>query len=683
MRPSRLLPLGLSIAALISVSLACSLFDNLQITPTPVEAPAATSTPRPTPTSLPPIAVQPGEENPNEPVYIYGDIPYTSPFFVNSLSEPFVLLEDEAGFIARDREFEFKLPGQMIGPVEIHEDGTLTYSLPLPSVPLGTFVDVDNDGSADKGVQVFAAAFWSNTWGGPFLEERDGTGWSTAYSSTLTDPENEDEINGGTLIVWAPDAEQAFPTGFGADGLLFTADDPTAPIPAGYNLVNLDQEPFTVTKEVRAELTLNEGVIAVNDYTQDDYITAFQKLYEKVAREYPFTAEKNLNWQSLFDKFSPRVEEAHNDTDFYEALRDFTWSIPDAHVGLSFNAESFYQAAGGSFGIRLAELSDGRIIVVEVIPDTTGAKAGLVPGAEILTWDGRPVKEALAEVVPYFGPFSSEQHKRLEQLVFLTRLPPDTRVEIGYRLPNGRQENQRLTAEVEYESLFRSIPELRSDPLSLPVSVSLLPDSGLGYVRIDTFSDDYHLMAQLWEDAIQSLIDNEIPGLIIDLRTNGGGSSGLAYDFAGYLFDEEIVLYHGSYYNQRLGEFEFSDYPARIKPGLLYYEGPVAVLVSPYCVSACEGFAYALSQGGRSTIVGHYATAGAFGEVGRGQYELPGEISMQFPTGRPETMDGKLLIEGVGVQPDIVVPVTEASALDEVDAVLDAAIQAVLEKIGD
>ena len=105
------------------------------------------------------------------------------------------------------------------------------------------------------------------------------------------------------------------------------------------------------------------------------------------------------------------------------------------------------------------------------------------------------------------------------------------------------------------------------------------------------------------------------------------------------------------------------------------------MLVSPYCVSACEGFAHALSQGGRSTIVGHYPTAGAFGEVGRGQYELPDEISMQFPTGRPETMNGDLLIEGVGVQPDVVVPVTEDSALERVDAVLEAAIQSVLEQL--
>jgi C-terminal processing protease CtpA/Prc len=54
---------------------------------------------------------------------------------------------------------------------------------------------------------------------------------------------------------------------------------------------------------------------------------------------------------------------------------------------------------------------------------------------------------------------------------------------------------------------------------------------------------------------------------------------------------------------------------------------------------------------------------------------------MQFPTGRSITPDGKLVIEGVGVVPDVLVPVTADSALGKVDAVLQAAIQAVLDKL--
>ena len=60
------------------------------------------------------------------------------------------------------------------------------YSLALPIEPQGSYRDVDNDDEEDQGVQVFAVAYWDNTFGDPFLEERDlqGGGWSTAYAST-------------------------------------------------------------------------------------------------------------------------------------------------------------------------------------------------------------------------------------------------------------------------------------------------------------------------------------------------------------------------------------------------------------------------------------------------------------------------------------------------------------------
>ena len=42
----------------------------------------------------------------------------------------------------------------------------------------------------------------------------------------------------------------------------------------------------------------------------------------------------------------------------------------------------------------------------------------------------------------------------------------------------------------------------------------------------------------------------------------------------------------------------------------LRYGGPVAVLVGPNCVSACEYFSYAATLDGRSDAVGYYAHGG-------------------------------------------------------------------------
>jgi hypothetical protein len=132
---------------------------------------------------------------------------------------------------------------------------------------------VDNDGEADPGVQVFAIAYWNNTFGDPFLEERDlgGGGWSTAYASTRVseDPELEREIVGGTLPGLRPDdGQQGFPSGFGDDGLLFTEDDPIVTLPQGYTMVNMDSDPFVFDRAREPVIDLIEpDSAALVDYS--------------------------------------------------------------------------------------------------------------------------------------------------------------------------------------------------------------------------------------------------------------------------------------------------------------------------------------------------------------------------------------------------------------------------------
>lgn len=616
----------------------------------------------------------------NEPVLVTGTIPFTSPFFLAGNSEPFILLEDEAGFIDRNREFVFPLNGQAIGPVDLVQDGLLSFSLALPSVPQATLSDVDHDGQEEQGVMIFVVAYWSNTWGGSFLEERDGTGWSNAYASTTADPNRDDEINGGTMVIWAPDDKQSFPSGFGEDEKLFTEDDPVADIPAGYSFVDLDTDPFRVYKQPTLELELNEGASAVNDYSTMNYVDAFETMFTKVSTEYPFTDFKSLDWDTIHAQIAPMVQSATNDDDFYVALRDFTYMIPDAHVGISFNPNVFWPEIGGEFGLVLDQLDDGSVVVTQVLPGSPAEQAGIERGAKLITWGGKPVADALDDVHPYFAPFSTEQHERQQQLIFLPRVSAGGSIDISFVNPGSSEQQATMQSVEDVQSYFAADPISLEDQLSTPVYAEVL-DSGIGYIKVNDFQDDYNLTARLYERALQGLIDNNIPALIIDLRVNYGGSGGLALDFSDYFYDEEVVLWNRESYNPLTGVFELEEFPAHIKPGKLLYEGPIAVLVSPSCISACEGFAYALTSTGRAIAVGTAGTAGAFGDVGFGQYAMPGGWSMQFPTGRPVDPNGNIVIEGVGVQPDIKVSKTLDSVLGVGDPVLDAAVQALLDQI--
>ena len=47
------------------------------------------------------------------------------------------MLEDQAGFVQRDKDFEFRLESQVIGPVENLEEGALSYYLSLARCTAG------------------------------------------------------------------------------------------------------------------------------------------------------------------------------------------------------------------------------------------------------------------------------------------------------------------------------------------------------------------------------------------------------------------------------------------------------------------------------------------------------------------------------------------------------------------
>jgi hypothetical protein len=94
----------------------------------------------------------------------------------------------------------------------------------LPLRPLGQANDLDRDGAG--GVQTYAVDFQINLVGDPFLSRLEMQGWPTAITSLKVET-GTNEVVGGQLLAWSPDADQRFPVGFGPDGLLFTEDDPS------------------------------------------------------------------------------------------------------------------------------------------------------------------------------------------------------------------------------------------------------------------------------------------------------------------------------------------------------------------------------------------------------------------------------------------------------------------------
>ncbi|MCA0456491.1 MAG: PDZ domain-containing protein [Chloroflexi bacterium] len=618
------------------------------------------------------------------PVSVTGEVAYSNGFFTLGADEPLIILEDEAGFVDRDRSYIIPEKTQVIGKITSDfYTSPFTYTLDLPIEPSGSLRDVDQDGEKDSGVMVYGIAYWTNIWGDPFLQERDlyGGGWSGAYASFTVDPDPsaKAEVIGGKYIVYAPDAEQGFPSGFGDDGKLFTEDDPIVTLPEGYTIVDMDTDPFTFDRSKFPVIDLLEGEGSEQaDFSDLSYTEAFDGMIEMFRKNYAYTELKNIDWDAKKAEFMPRMEEAEQNEDFLayqKVLRDFIWSIPDGHLSAPTDNEEFTTAISGGLGLAIRELDDERVIVNYLTPGGPAEEAGIELKAEIISINGKPIDEAISETVPWSSPFSAEHVLRLQQLRYVIRFPLDTDVEIEYQNPGDSESTTvELKTVDERDSLAFSSFNVGATGFELPVEYEYL-DSGYVYVAIDSFADSDNLTIQLWERLISTLNAYQIPGLIIDMRHNGGGSGFLADQMAAYFFDEPLVVGNASSYDESLGEF-YSDPELESKFILpseeLRYHGAIAVLVGPSCSSACEFFSYNMTLEDRAAIVGQYPSGGLGG--GQATYAMPDGIQLQYSIGRNEDADGNIIIEGTGVVPTVKVPVDEETLFAEGDVVLEAAI---------
>jgi C-terminal processing protease CtpA/Prc len=666
-----------AVLVLFVVSSACALFNQ---PPVATEEPATRTPAQSTQLPSPRATAEPG----SEPVQITGSFTYSNDFVVeNYFRDHMVALVDMHAFVVRDRDWLIPVESQTLGYIDLDEDNNrASYWQQLPQQPAGLYNDVDNNGQTDTGVQIFTVTYWPNLAGGPFSEGDDPSrGWPSYLASITTDSENQDEVTGGKLVVWSPDAAQAFPTAFGADGLLFTADDPTAALQAGYSIIDLDQEPFGVSREREPELTLYEPQdVGIKDYSDLSYTEAFDRMTEVLRKEYAFNdiPGKAPDWDTLIPRVRQQVQDAESARDpylFYQAMMDFVSAFRDGHVGLSggsYANQYIQERAGGGFGLALREVDDGSVIVVHVVSGSPAAGAGIQVGDRITAVDGTPVAEAISAVTPLFGPHSSDFALRYDQVRFLLRGPVGEEKSVTFVNAGGQSSTVSLRSVIEIESLLVTLPD-GGDPYALPVEYSLL-DSGFGYIQINSNSDDLALILTLFSRALEVFTENEVPGVIIDMRSNSGGAP---LGLAGFLTDETIPMGQLEYYSEKTGGFEPEGSPDVFYPNKTQYRfSKLALLVDQTCYSACELEAYGFSQLDGIVVAGIYPSGGVEAEVARGQFTLPAGLSLQAPTGRFVLPDGSLFLEGQGVQPTLRVPITAESVLSDEDVVLRAAEEA-------
>lgn len=173
----------------------------------------------------------------------------------------------------------------------------------------------------------------------------------------------------------------------------------------------------------------------------------------------------------------------------------------------------------------------------------------------------------------------------------------------------------------------------------------------IGYIRFDGFYSPEAAKEPM--KAAMDFVANT-DALIVDLRFNGGGQPETVKMFCSYFFDKSVHL--NDIYSRPSNKTESFWTTVKV-PGKKYLNKEVYVLTGKRTGSGAEECAYDLQTQKRATIVGDSTWGGANpGHVIR----LNDHFAAFVPTGRAINPITKTNWEGVGVTPDVKVPVADA-----------------------
>jgi carboxyl-terminal processing protease len=408
------------------------------------------------------------------------------------------------------------------------------------------------------------------------------------------------------------------------------------------------------------------------DLSDSSWTDAFATMTKILSREYPFSRWRRIDWSQLYSKYAPRIADAEKRKDFDEfrqAVREYIYSFPDGHVQVHGQFEDLrYRAIGGGFGFALTPLDDGRTVSYMIIDGSPAAKAGMAPGAEILSFNGRPIKEAAMAISILWTrkPVSTSAQRRIEQFRYLSRAPVGTAATVVFK-----NQGDHATKKVTLTSVDDHFEYLDRSQLPAPIQEQRkrfdhkILDSGIGYIAI--FGEDEKTMPE-FKTILQNMIDAKVPALILDLRRNQGGDDSASARLPSYFQADKSLFEYAEYFDEATGKFEI------LRSGTLYitprephFGGPVIALIGSGTGSSGEGVAMGIARAPRGRTLGLDATAGYFGIDG-GTVKLPGQMEIDFPIGASLNANRRIQLDSDytgrgGVTPEVRIPRTYENML--------------------
>ena len=271
--------------------------------------------------------------------------------------------------------------------------------------------------------------------------------------------------------------------------------------------------------------------------------------------------------------------------------------------------------AFGGIGVTMG-FKDDKVTIMAVLEGTPGEKVGLKVGDEIMSVDGTPVTE--------YQP---------EEVALHIRGDAGPEVKLLIHRADG--------ADKEYA--------IQRDMIKVPsVKGKMLDDGRMGYIRIASFGEN---TGDEFKSEYNKLKEAGMAGLIVDLRQNPGGLITSCVEVADMLVPKGNIVS----VVQRDGSKE--EYDSSLEEST----PPIVVLIDGNSASASEILAGALQDREAATIVGSKS-------YGKGSVQVVVPLfhndGLKLTIAKYYTPSGKC-IDGIGIEPDITVNLSEGDTVDK------------------
>lgn len=424
----------------------------------------------------------------------------------------------------------------------------------------------------------------------------------------------------------------------------------------------LDSEEFSdlriFSKTAAWLATPNSSTLSPHPLTREERVAGLSMIWS-IAREYFvwFDNVPELDWDRAYLDAIARVIDATDESAYWRELMRFTALLHDGHSN-AYPPESMAPQWWSRPGLGTARV-ENKVLIVQVRDNALKGRVHL--GDEIVSIDNELIEDYVAKHVTPYESSSTLQDLDVRRYDYGLLAGAENRpVVLGLRRADGT--NETIQAPRSGYEAAPSAPsesfEVRKNGLAVVVARQF--ENGAAQKLLETHSDE--LM--------------KAKALIIDLRGNGGGSSENGFELLRWLTNkplpalrQQVPIHDAQLKGAPIQIWQkLPDYTSPI-PLENIFKGPVALLIDARTFSAAEDTAAVFKLMRRGPIIG-MPSGGSTGQPL--MFSLPGGGTARICAKRDSYPDGSNFV-GIGVQPDVLVPMTAKSVREGKDLAMETA----------